>query len=81
MKTSIDLLRDSIAALRGAHSSPICEICLGHCAPCALLSKRRLRHVTGEASRLRERPPVAFPAPDASQHRVEATSLRFLEVS
>jgi hypothetical protein len=43
MKTSINLLRDSIAALRGAHSSPIYEICLGHCAPCALLSNRSLR--------------------------------------
>ena len=32
MKTSINLLRDSIAVLRGAHSSPIYEICLGHCA-------------------------------------------------
>jgi len=33
----------------------------------------RLRHVTGEASRLREQPPVAIPAPDACAHRVMAT--------
>ena len=32
MKTSINLLHDSIVALRGAHSSSIYEICLGHCA-------------------------------------------------
>src|SRR5450759_991389 len=59
--------------------------CKAPCAPSTLLrtgllSKRRLRHVTGEASRLREQPPVAPPAPDASQHRVKATSLRFLKV-
>jgi len=35
--------------------------------------KWRLRHVTGEASRLREQPPVAIPAPDAYAHRVMAT--------
>jgi hypothetical protein len=29
--------------LRGAHSSPIHKICLGRCAPCALLSNRSLR--------------------------------------
>ena len=34
----------------------------------------------GGASRLREQPPVAPLAPDASQHRAKATSLRFLEI-
>jgi len=43
MKTTENLLRDSIAALRGAHSSPTHLVCLVRCAPCALLSNRSLQ--------------------------------------
>ena len=43
MKTPINLLRNSIVSLRGAHFSPIYAICLDHCSPCALLSNCSLR--------------------------------------
>src|SRR3989338_9471918 len=42
-KTSINLLRNSIAALHGARSSPTQLVCLVRCAPCALLSNCSLR--------------------------------------
>jgi hypothetical protein len=43
-----------------------------------LLANRRLRHVTGVSSRLRELPAAAIPALKAHAHRVIAATIHFV---